>query len=154
MKCGSITNSVLFPGGSRRSYRHRLSMTIFPVFTSAAIALHLKNLMICSQLREIQQAQRFIHMQMHMLRRTDAKITCQLFIIETGLSMSEISSKTICSIHLTAKADDPPLKLPPLPDSACLSCMSAVEQMGGTISVKANSVKAAGFTVYCLLNSV
>ena len=92
-----------------------------------------------------------IHMQMHMLELTDAKITCQFIIEDTGLGMSEDSSKTICSGRLSRQTS-PLAQAIWAPDSACLSC-SSVSKWAAPFRWRANSAKAAVLPLHCRLNS-
>ena len=94
-----------------------------------------------------------IHMQMHMLERTDAKITCQFIIEDTGLGMSEDFIKN----HLFnpfEQADESPRSSYMGTGLGMSIVHQLIEQMGGTIRWRANSVKAAGLPSYCLLNSI
>ena len=87
-----------------------------------------------------------IHMQMHMLERTDAKITCQFIIEDTGLGMSEDFIKN----HLFnpfEQADESPRSSYMGTGLGMSIVHQLIEQMGGTISVESKLGEGSRFTI-------
>ena len=152
--CGSITNSVLFQAeaaGLTVTGEHDDFSGIYV----RSSALHLKKILmnLFTNCVKYNKPGGSIHMQMHMLERTDAKITCQFIIEDTGLGMSEDFIKN----HLFnpfEQADESPAQAIWVPDSACLSCINSSSKWAAPFRWRANSVKAAGLPSYCLLNSI
>ncbi len=88
--CGSITNSVLFQAeaaGLTVTGEHDDFSGIYV----RSSALHLKKILmnLFTNCVKYNKPGGSIHMQMHMLERTDEKITCQFIIEDTGLGISE-----------------------------------------------------------------
>ena len=87
-----------------------------------------------------------IHMQMHMLELTDAKITCQFIIEDTGLGMSE----DFIQNHLFKpfeQADESSRSSYMGTGLGMSIVQQLVEQMGGTISVESKLGEGSRFTV-------
>lgn len=145
--CGSITNSVLFQAEAA-------GLTVisehddFSGIYVRSSALHLKKILmnLFTNCVKYNKPGGSIHMQMHMLERTDAKITCQFIIEDTGLGMSEDFIKN----HLFnpfEQADESPRSSYMGTGLGMSIVQQLVEQMGGTISVESKLGEGSRFTV-------
>ena len=145
--CGSITNSVLFQAeaaGLTVTGEHDDFSGIYV----RSSALHLKKILmnLFTNCVKYNKPGGSIHMQMHMLERTDAKITCQFIIEDTGLGMSEDFIKN----HLFnpfEQADESPRSSYMGTGLGMSIVHQLIEQMGGTISVESKLGEGSRFTV-------
>lgn len=145
--CGSITNSVLFQAeaaGLTVTGEHDDFSGIYV----RSSALHLKKILmnLFTNCVKYNKPGGSIHMQMHMLERTDAKITCQFIIEDTGLGMSEDFIKN----HLFKpfeQADESSRSSYMGTGLGMSIVQQLVEQMGGTISVESKLGEGSRFTV-------
>ena len=145
--CGSITNSVLFQAeaaGLTVTGEHDDFSGIYV----RSSALHLKKILmnLFTNCVKYNKPGGSIHMQMHMLERTDEKITCQFIIEDTGLGISEDFIKN----HLFKpfeQADESSRSSYMGTGLGMSIVQQLVEQMGGTISVESKLGEGSRFTV-------
>lgn len=145
--CGSITNSVLFQAeaaGLTVTGEHDDFSGIYV----RSSALHLKKILmnLFTNCVKYNKPGGSIHMQMHMLELTDAKITCQFIIEDTGLGMSE----DFIQNHLFKpfeQADESSRSSYMGTGLGMSIVQQLVEQMGGTISVESKLGEGSRFTV-------
>ena len=145
--CGSITNSVLFQAEAA-------GLTIigehddFSGIYVRSSALHLKKILmnLFTNCVKYNKPGGSIHMQMHILERTDEKITCQFIIEDTGLGMSEDFIRN----HLFKpfeQADESSRSSYMGTGLGMSIVQQLVEQMGGTISVESKLGEGSRFTI-------